>query len=355
MKILLICADDYIGRRVLRCLDARKHIISVLSPSSRDPIRYSRFVAEHEAFDFTLDAADTSRRLEALAHYADEKSFDIVIPADVEAAQFLAQAKVLLRHARPYPISDASTLQVLEDKWSFAQLVDRLHIPAPKTALLTDLSHIDRLSIPPPVVIKPVDEGGGHGFHVFNTLDDLIRHVESDAPYSDLPLIVQEFVPGDWTGCNILASQGEVLASTIQKNYSFEEIDFFENKNLLEISKIIVEKTNYTGVAHFDFILDDETTNFKILECNPRFWNSTFASKWLGVDFVELGIDLAFERCPRHNLHFNTGLNKKFLSTGYLIRQTFKQKVSLNTLRDNVPNIWHTFKDPMPLLISKLH
>lgn len=354
MNILLICADEYMGRRVLRCLDARQHDIFVLSPDKRDPIRFSRFVKKHEIFNFSLKGEDTSYRLQLFADYADKGPFDIVIPCDVWAGRFLSQARGLFKRVRHFPVSDVITLDLLDDKWSFYELAERLSLPSPKTQLLTKKSQIDEISIPSPFVVKPLRQGGGHGFKVFSALEDLALHVTSGKAYSNLPLIVQEFLPGDWMGCNILAGNGKILAYTIQKNYSFEEIDFVYNEQIFDVTKVLVEQTSYTGVAHFDFIYNNEKDELGILECNPRFWNSTYASKWIGVDFVQLGIDLAFARSSKQEFFCEKVSTRKFLSTGFLIRHAVKKGVCWQDLCKNLPNVWGTLKDPMPLLISKL-
>ncbi|MCP5365544.1 MAG: ATP-grasp domain-containing protein [Hyphomicrobiales bacterium] len=354
MKILLICMDEYIGRRVLRCLNWKRDAITVLSPDAIDPIRYSRLIKHHDTFDFSITSADITHRLEAFAEYADHNAFDIVIPSDVTSAKFLSEARGFMNSACAFPISDSVTLDVLDDKWSFAQLLQRMSIPHPKTVLLTNTSQIEELPISPPLAVKPLDERGSHGFAVFQTTSELSQYIASNAPYAQFPLIVQEFIPGHLICCNILAYQGEVLVSTTHKNYSDQESEFLENNDILDVINLIVKETAYTGVANFDIILNDQNKDFRVLECNPRFWNSLYASKWWGVDFAKLGIDLAFERISKQDFADVGQRGSRFCTSGFLVRRAIRKNTSWRIVRANLPNIWYTVSDPLPLMVDRL-
>jgi predicted ATP-grasp superfamily ATP-dependent carboligase len=42
--------------------------------------------------------------------------------------------------------------------------------------------------------------------------------------------------------------------------------------------------------------IDERDGNVSVIECNPRFWGSMILSTWSGVNFVEMGCDMALGR-----------------------------------------------------------
>src|SRR3989304_3891130 len=105
-----------------------------------------------------------------------------------------------------------------------------------------------------------------------NGLDELRAHVESNAPYSHPPLILQEFIPGKDIDLSVLAVGGRVVASAVQQWPDSGMLEFCEHPEVEELGRKVVSLFNYDGVAHFDMRIDERTGRVLVLECNPRFW-----------------------------------------------------------------------------------
>jgi predicted ATP-grasp superfamily ATP-dependent carboligase len=62
---------------------------------------------------------------------------------------------------------------------------------------------------------------------------------------------------------------------------------------MLEVAAGIVRATGFHGLAHFDMRVDAHDGSLYVLECNPRVWGSLMYSVWAGVNFIELGCQIA--------------------------------------------------------------
>jgi biotin carboxylase len=150
-----------------------------------------------------------------------------------------------------------------------------------------------------PVIIKPLTEAGGHGVVKADTLADLENHVSGDRPHSELPPIVQKYLPGFDAGISFLAADGRILGRSLQRDHPFDgSIEFFRSGEIEEFGVRFARLTGYTGVANIDLRVDGVFRLLGMIECNPRFWNSIVPSRIHGLNFAKAGVDLALGADP---------------------------------------------------------
>lgn len=241
--------------------------------------------------------------LARIRKYHEMEKPDILVAANM-ASTFLVSAiqHELPKGLRVFPVAAPDQLQLLYHKWHLAQFLNQHHLPHPETRLIEHAGEIDGLKMNFPRVIKPPDRGNKIGVKTVKSLQEIRDYLASGNSDHCLPLLIQEYIPGTDVDLNVLSEKGKVLAWSIQKWNSPHVLEFIEHPRLLEIGKEIIERTGYTGVAHFDMRIDERDQSVKVIECNPRFWGSIRASLWNGVNFVQLGMDCSFGRpLPKKN------------------------------------------------------
>lgn len=240
-----------------------------------------------------------------------------VIPTGIRSTLYISKhAKEIGRIKNYYPISDYSTLAMLNNKWNFYQFLVKNHIPTPKTSLL-DMLEIEKISndFHFPVITKPLDSENSNNVVKSNDINDLFQETIKE----DIPLLVQEFIPGHDINLCIYSKEGEIRAWTINRRTD-HGIIFDKNQEILSIGEKIVQKLNYSGLIHFDLRFNEKDGTISVLECNPRVWASMLHSAYVGVNFMELAItnEETFNEIPSGTISLNKySLLKKLLKLSF--------------------------------------
>lgn len=232
--------------------------------------------------------------VDAVAGFARRCGAEFVVPADVQASLCAARLKGRLPGAGFFPTADPDTLRLMDNKLSFYRFLVEQGLPSPRTWLIERPAQAREL--PLPLVLKPMAGSGGEGVEVVREAGAREARLSRA---SELPLLAQEFVPGDDVDLSFLAAQGRLLAWTVQTRRPDGSIDFIEDERVVELGRRIARASSYTGLAHLDMRYDGPSRSaIRVIECNPRFWGSLFFTLGLGVDFMRLGLEMAAGRVP---------------------------------------------------------
>jgi predicted ATP-grasp superfamily ATP-dependent carboligase len=282
---------------------------------------------------------------------------DVVIPVDVRAEKFLSRARVSIRNAHVFPVSDAETIDILDNKWCFAQFIEHHQIPGPTTRLITSAEDVESLDLDFPLVVKPLRLRFSRGLRTLASREALSEHVKSLAAASGssgLPVIVQEYLPGEDLGCNILARDGRVLAWSAQVNPSRRSCRFSRDPECLDLARRIALACRFSGVANFDLRRDSRSGRIVVLECNPRFWLTIHASKVWGVDFVALGTAVARGEEINRSDWGTVDEGDPYVSPALLVRNTLGGRMPLRDLPGHLARVWRPLSDPLPSIMTRL-
>ncbi len=172
------------------------------------------------------------------------------------------------------------------DKIGFLKNAEECGVPIPKTWLdYADIRDDDF-----PVFFKEKQEKGGG-----------VRGVawsRSDIPEIHENLIFQSFIDTKGTyGVGFLASEGRIVTHFI--HYERESIpphggsaviiEKFNDERLLEYTRKLAEKFNFSGWGLAEFKLNNDKSDFVLMEINAKFWASCeFAFRNNPVFFKEL-------------------------------------------------------------------
>ncbi len=222
----------------------------------------------------------------------------MILPSDGNSGKFLSCYKNDLTPTKVFPVGNPETLEALDNKWLFNKRLMETRLSTPWTRLLQtreDVSEKHRREIIEeigfPLVVKPLNGESGQGVKVIQTFTQLIDHVKGDTPYSELPLIIQPYIPGIDIGMSYFAENGKILALAVQRWEDSDTMEFCRHEEVEDLGKKIIQQFNYTGVGHIDMRIHQDHGTVYALECNPRFWYTLTAAMWQGLNFVEVGIN----------------------------------------------------------------
>ena len=254
-----------------------------------------------------------------------------------------------------FPCSNAEALDTLHNKWRFAEICRQHSIPTPTTILLESVNQLEEGlfdEVGFPLIVKPLAGGGGHGVVRLNSYKSLLEYVKKNAPGSQFPLIAQSFIPGQNIDISILATDGQILCSTVQSWINKGILEFTSNPDLYDIATRIIQELNYDGLAHFDMRIDARTDKVYVLECNPRAWNTIAASMWQGVNFIEAGISFVREGIVPPMDKF--AAQGRHCLSGSLLKQFFLPFAGWqNISTGGIKAFLHAARDPLPHIVRK--
>jgi len=172
-------------------------------------------------------------------------------------------------------------------------------IKAPKNILAN--SSQDLNSIPEdfkyPIVIK----GIFYEAHIVNNLEEAKIAFNKIRMKWGFPVIIQEFLKGDEFNVVALGNgTGEMTgAVAMRKLYITDKGKGWagitiDDKKLLELSGIVIEKTKWRSGMELEFIKSAETGEYYLLEINPRFPAWTYLAPMAGQNLPHAMIKLAF-------------------------------------------------------------
>jgi predicted ATP-grasp superfamily ATP-dependent carboligase len=348
-RVLLLSQSGALGGRVVFCLAGAKIETHVLA-SRRLSLKYSHYVKKFSVARFPRDQMPTPDFIATVNDYIAAQEIDCVLASDISSQALLHELRPHLIGTACFPTSSGETLNLLHDKWQFHELLETHGLPSPKSVLLRrqeDVFGTEVYGLEFPVMVKPLAQQAGKGILKVKNIHQLADHVFGKHPYNGLPLIVQEHVPGLDAGLSILALGGKVVARLAQQYEPDGSLSFFVDDEINAIAEQVVELSNYSGVAHFDYRRLPDGALGGVLECNPRFWYSMPAAMTHGINFAENGINFAMSGdVPTEcQTDFHDG-------NYYPARSAFRHFGSVRIGRDNIIELLRELRDILPFIYT---
>jgi predicted ATP-grasp superfamily ATP-dependent carboligase len=360
LNVVLICHFGRTGYNILRSLRSVNARVYLVHDNRSASLRFSRCCKVlHGTEDYTT--ADVDVVLDRINDLHLRVGVDSVIASDVDALTFLARIKGRLL-APVFPMAEAETLALLNDKWQFHQLCETAGVELPKTLYFGSKAGIDpnliERELAFPVIVKPVDSYGQRGIIVWQNKAQIEAWLQTAGDFDHQATIVQEFIEGkDWA-LSVFAANGVikhwvswVCPGQLDAGYGigrFLATQFSPREDLLAMGQKIVAATQFSGVANFDARFDERSRSMKMFECNPRFFNRMSAARLSGVDFVRPGLPISdtqptylgdISYYPWQELFSKRGIKR-------LMRAEWR-------LRPLMRDIYEMSTDPLPLMARK--
>lgn len=197
--------------------------------------------------------------------------------------------------------TDSHTIDLLEDRDLFYQMLDQLDIPHIQGDIAYDADQIVELveKIGFPVLIRPSYVIGGKGMERINNKEDLTLYLQnSDIPY---PVLVDQFMQASEAELDLVADGKNICVPVLMEHvektgvHSGDSFSILPAANLTNNAKIkmkqfaekIVQKVEYKGLMNIQYIVDGD--DVYLLEVNPRASRTVpIVSKVTGVPLVQL-------------------------------------------------------------------
>ncbi len=295
ISVLIPDGEHELSLRVLRCLAHAPQVkVTVLSQDRWPPIRVSHH--QRGFVDHTIDTFD-EQRVKAICDAAKKARIDIILPAALPCTRLVAEYSDEIQKVSSLPpLASKDLIDTFADKWRFAQLLQKVGIPHPRSLETTHVA--ESLSQDGadlfPVLVKPRNLSSGDGIRICSDRQQLQKFI--DAQEKPHEFIVQEFITGPDLSVNVLAQDGKILAHTTQLGIipSFKPfkspaaVQFAHHDDVVDIIQHLVGSTRWSGACNFDFVYDEDKKEPKLLEANPRYWRSVLGSLVAGVNFPYL-------------------------------------------------------------------
>ncbi|WP_422104622.1 ATP-grasp domain-containing protein [Winogradskyella sp.] len=314
-------------------------------------LKSSRYVKKFLFYPETTD----ENWINHINQTVEDFNIDIIMPIfDDGAERIIRNAEYLKHKAKLCPLPNLSNFLTARHKDRLYTHLESHDLPAPKSFVSDHLHKPNSIDLDFPIIAKPVvGFEGGQGVKLLENeraIDDYMK------VYGDSKILFQEYIRGYDMSCNVLCSEGEVLAYTMQKAATSEEgkvtpqfeFSFVNEKSLLLTLKKLMKSLEWSGVANIDFRYDYKDRQFKVIEINTKFWLNTEASALAGVNFPYLYCLLSLGK----KIEFREAKEMTFLHLNALIKRLKKTPVFIfktGYLKHNTPLLF-AIKDPLVLV-----
>lgn len=237
---------------------------------------------------------------------------------DLESAFLLPCSDDWLRAVARLPASLAarfpsntpwSCVDLLTDKWRFAELLKQLGIPRPQTHLITSSEQLCGLpdSSLEGAILKPLSSvtfASRHG--VKGYVVQTRAEAQVFLSQVELPIMLQEFVPGPPTAGYFLdgyRDRGGRIAALFGRRRIRMHPASLGNSTLVESIPLravhgaifplehLLESISYRGIFSAEFKYDTRDREFKLIEINARPWWYVEFAEQCGVDVCRMAYD----------------------------------------------------------------
>jgi predicted ATP-grasp superfamily ATP-dependent carboligase/ribosomal protein S18 acetylase RimI-like enzyme len=199
-------------------------------------------------------------------------------------------------------LPDWDNYRVAEDKFAVLDVAAKAGCPVPLAAKVDSFSQLEVLakSMGWPVVLKTKIGNSAKGVRIAHNKEELVVKFKNLVDEFNLAEerwpFLQEFLPGDAAGVCMLYQNGRCVASFAERYLRCKEPgkfgtstlrEPFENQQLISLATSVMDRLNWHGVAHIDFVAD-KNGEFRLIEINPRLWGALALATFAGVDFPYL-------------------------------------------------------------------
>jgi D-aspartate ligase len=126
------------------------------------------------------------------------------------------------------------------------------------------------------------------------------------------------------------------------------------NPRIDELAKQFLTGIKYFGLSETEFMYDDKTKDFKLIEINPRTWKWHTISNCIGINLIAMLVDYlnGFEPQEQHNTKADLAWTERLTDTYVVLTEAMKGRYPLKnyveTLQYKKEYACFSWKDPLP-------
>lgn len=287
----------------VRALGAKGYRVYVCSQSGRSIAGAScHATGERKTPSPLAEPAAFARELRALI---DDWRIEVLLPMTEEAFNAVFAHQVQFEGVC-IPAAGADQFRAVSDKKRVLEVARSCGLSAPTQHVLFTPGDVDRIpttELQFPLVVKPnrsvTTDGRAQNKRGVIHCRDWQESLAAIAtfPVTAFPLLLQQRVIGPGVGVFLLLWDGELVASFAHRRLRekppaggvsvYREAIPLDHE-LLERSRLLLERFGWRGVAMIEYKIDEATGTPFIMEINGRFWGSLQLAIDAGVDFPTL-------------------------------------------------------------------
>lgn len=259
-------------------------------------VRVSRFV---RGFDRVPDPfKEPEQYVTEISAIVKRRNIDVLLPVHEDALAIQTYREILPENLLIACPPRTELVRVL-DKYEIIKIAASAKVAVPKTLAPANLIELESCAqeLGFPLIIKTRRGNSGKGVFRVNSLEETrqkYREVVDNFGLANNQLpILQEYAEGSVFGSCFLAKDGEVKACFVERYLRCKEAGFgtsvlrepCEFPLLHDYTQRMAKALNWTGIGHFDFIVDSQLSSAYLIEMNPRFWGALNLAVQNGFDF----------------------------------------------------------------------
>ena len=364
----LIILGNHIQSLGLSRLAAKVGLKVVLFNSYRACV--TRFSNTCKQFIHFRDEEDL---LEKLLHSSPDS---LLVPTNDEMVHFLAKNYDRLKQQFFLSIPSPRVVDICYNKINTYQVAKKAGIPIPESHFPANQDDILDLStdLIYPVILKPAIM---HKFHrttgkkVYfckdksDLLENYKRIIEVIAPNE---VIIQEFLPGGTKALFSFGSffaNGEVYGSFVANRIRQKPMDFgistcfaktIINPEIDNLASLFLKHIDYFGLSEVEFLYDQRTQQYKLLEINPRSWKWHTIANQLDMNLLGMMVNylqqdpIEKKRNSLSDIGWIERVTDTYVVLGEIIKGKLTVKDYLQSLRIPKESAAWSLKDPLPAI-----
>lgn len=334
--VLITATDSASGLSCLRSLGSRGIRTIVATEIETAAAFASRYCDEGVVVPSPREELLAYR--DALLSIAQRPGVQTIVPTREEDAYILARYRTTFEPHVSALWPPFETLEMVHDRLRLTEAAADAGVPVPETRLLTDVNDWSRNQVVKPrysILTNAYDDSVPPNVcDRSQTVTYLPRGVEPDrerlvAEMGSAEPIVQEFVPSSDEYAFAALYEDGAPVTTYQKRhirgktYAHGPSVYRESVFLAELQeygRAVLDRLGWHGIAEVQFLRNENTGDFELLEVNPIVWGSIPCAVRAGADFPHDFWLLATGHHDRISPGYRLGVSTHFLygELGYL-------------------------------------
>jgi predicted ATP-grasp superfamily ATP-dependent carboligase len=322
MNALIINAKSASSLAVIRSLGRRGIEVTGASDDISDFPLFSKYCTRKILL--LSDPRNLDKRIEELLDIVKNNYFDVFLPVMSEKLLIaLAKRRDEFEQFTRVVLPSLEQLTILTNKSEVASLMTELGIPGPAT--YTTCQETSLASLPEdvnyPLLIKPFSAEGATGIKIVTSRSELEKNYNAVVKTHGAAL-VQEFLYGTkYTAVFLLNKNSELRRFFVHRAIREYPVTggpscFMESvkyEPIREYGVKLLKRTNFSGLAEMEFIIDEKDGQPKIIDVNPRFYGSVQCAISSGVDFPYAMFMMALNGDIEEDLSYREGVTCRHL------------------------------------------
>ncbi|MBB3108747.1 putative ATP-grasp superfamily ATP-dependent carboligase [Paenibacillus phyllosphaerae] len=321
----------------VRSLGRSGYPVTVAESTRFTPAGFSRYCGERWISPSPVDSPDDYA--EWLIGRAKKQPGLVLMPMDEASVRIVLEQE---RELAPFSWMlqpSLASFRLAADKYETARAAESLGMACPKT--VRPSAEAELLTFAKdngfPLVVKPLHSSGSRGIRIVENEAALrAAYAQVTADFGEPPMIQQYIPPGERLDAALLIdSEGRTAASFVQREVRHYPVkigpstvqESIEAPELVEQAETLLRKLGWRGIAEVEWMRDPRDGELKLMEINPRYWNSLHLAIQSGVDFPLLHVRLALGERVEPVRRYRIGQMTRNLLPGDLLHALSVRKV----------------------------